>query len=148
MQHTTKPTHILVAEDNPGDIRLIRLALAEASNWLTTISVARDGEQAIKMLEFHQESGMASPPDLVILDFNLPKRSGTYVLKTIRNSERLNKMPVIVLSSSPEYFLKEKLKDAQLEATCYFTKPPDFDEFIRLGEQIHHCYEVRRRASG
>jgi len=146
MQHATKTTHILLAEDNPGDIRLIRLALAETEDWPTTISVARDGEQAIKMLEPEQDGSVATPPDLVILDFNLPKRSGTYVLKTIRKSERLKKMAVIVLSSSPEYFLKEKLKDAQLEATCYFTKPPDFDEFVRLGAQIRRCYESRQRA--
>jgi len=142
MEHPAKATHILVAEDNPGDVRLIRLALSETRNWPVTISVARDGEQAIDMLE----SLGSKSPDLVILDFNLPKRSGTYVLRIIRKTERLSKLPVIVLSSSPEYFLREKLKDAQLGATCYFTKPFDFDEFVRLGEQIRHCYEARRDA--
>jgi DNA-binding response OmpR family regulator len=103
----------------------------------------RDGEQAIDMLE----SNIADFPDLVILDFNLPKRSGTYVLRTIRTSDRLSKVPVIVLSSSPEYFLREKMKDAQVNATCYFTKPFDFDEFVRLGEQFRHCYESRCAAT-
>ena len=140
-----KTTHILVAEDNPGDVRLIRLALSETSNWRVSVSVARDGEQAIGMLE----SAAPECPDLVILDFNLPKRSGTYVLKTMRKNEpnKLKRVPVIVLSSSPEYFLREKLQEAQMEATCYFTKPFDFDEFVRLGEQFRHCYESRRAAS-
>jgi CheY-like chemotaxis protein len=143
MQPPKKPTHILVAEDNPGDIRLIRLALSETSNWPTTISVVRDGQQAIDMLE----SSAAESLDLVILDFNLPKRSGTYVLRKIRSTERWKKTPVIVLSSSPEYFLRERLQDAHGQATCYFTKPFDFDEFVRLGEQFRHCYESRRAAT-
>jgi DNA-binding response OmpR family regulator len=138
----TKPTHILVAEDNPGDIRLIRLALAETTNWPVVVSVARDGEEAINMLE--AQNNQTAPPDLVILDFNLPKRSGIFVLKSIRTSERLNKVPVIVLSSSPEYFLREKVQGAHLEATCYFTKPFDFEEFVQLGERFRHCYESRR----
>lgn len=138
-----KTTHILVAEDNPGDVRLIRLALSETSNWPVTISVARDGEQAVDMLE----AGELDCPDLVILDFNLPKRSGTYVLKRMRKSERLKSIPVIVLSSSPEYFLREKLHEAEMDATFYFTKPFDFDEFVRLGEQFRHCYDSRRAAS-
>ena len=73
MEHE-KTTHILVAEDNPGDVRLIRLALSETSNWPVTISVARDGEEAIEMLEAAELDG----PDLVILDFNpqeIPKLS-------------------------------------------------------------------------
>lgn len=138
-----KTTHILVAEDNPGDVRLIRLALAETSNWPVSVSVARDGEQALDMLE----AAVPDCLDLVILDFNLPKRSGTYVLKTMRKSERLKSVPVIVLSSSPEYFLREKLQEAQMDATCYFTKPFDFEEFVRLGERFRLCYESRRAAS-
>jgi CheY-like chemotaxis protein len=145
MEHAERPTHILVAEDNPGDVRLIRMALNETNNWPITVSVARDGEEAISMLD--QEGDPLAPPDLVILDYNLPKRSGTYVLRTIRKNEHLKKIQVIVLSSSPEYFLKEKLRDAQLEATCYFTKPPDFDDFVRLGEQIRRCYEARQLVS-
>jgi CheY-like chemotaxis protein len=137
----TKPTHILVAEDNPGDIRLICLALSEIPDWPTTISVARDGEQAISML------GTAEP-DLVILDFNLPKRSGTYVLSSIRKSAHLKTVPVIVFSSSPEYFLREKLRDTPADATFYFTKPTDFEEFIGLGEQFRRCYESHCGASG
>ncbi|HTB10703.1 MAG TPA: response regulator [Bryobacteraceae bacterium] len=143
MSPPLQPIRVLIAEDNPGDLRLIRLALSETNNWPTTVSVARDGEQAIDMLE----SNIADFPDLVILDFNLPKRSGTYVLRTIRTSDRLSKVPVIVLSSSPEYFLREKMKDAQVNATCYFTKPFDFDEFVRLGEQFRHCYESRCAAT-
>jgi two-component system response regulator len=142
MEHE-KTTHILVAEDNPGDVRLIRLALSETSNWPVTVSVARDGEQALEMLE----AAEFDCPDLVILDFNLPKKSGTYVLKTMRSSERLKSVPVIVLSSSPEYFLREKLQEAQTEATYYFTKPFDFDAFVRLGERFRHCYESCRAAS-
>src|SRR5205807_9890203 len=92
-------------------------------------------------------SGAECAHDLVILDFNLAKRSGAEVLKSIRGNQRLQTLPVVILSSSPEYFLREKMQDAQVEADCYLTKPPDFDEFVRLGEQIRHCYESGRAAS-
>ncbi len=130
-----KPTKILVVEDNPGDVRLIRLALMEARNWQTDVSLARDGEQAIAM---SQQEDL----DLVILDYNLPKRSGIDVLRSIRANGRVSKLPVIVLSSSPGYFLRGKLQDACLEAAGYLTKPADFEEFLQLGEQIHTCYRA------
>jgi CheY-like chemotaxis protein len=155
----SETTHILIAEDNPGDVRLIRLALEETKDWTTTITVAGDGAQAIALLEasaakMSESSGPdlgktePSRPDLVILDFNLPKRSGTDVLRAIRQSERLKRMPVVVLSSSPEYFLRERMKDAEVEANCYMTKPPDFDEFLQLGERIRGCYRAGLRSAG
>lgn len=143
MKSAIEPTRILVAEDNPGDVRLIRLALSETDNWPVAVSVARDGEEAISMLE----SADRESPDLVILDFNLPKRSGIFVLKTIRKNERLKETAVVVLSSSPEYFLREKFEDAKLNATCYLTKPSDFEKFVELGEHIRHCYESHHRAA-
>ena len=75
----TETTHILIAEDNPGDVRLIKMALAETADWNVELAVARDGAQAIAMLEASVAEGdqSARRPDLVILDFNLPKRSGT-----------------------------------------------------------------------
>jgi CheY-like chemotaxis protein len=144
---TQETTHILIAEDNPGDVRLIRLALEETKNWPTHVSVARDGEQAIAMLEARAgQAGSGHTPglDLIILDYNLPKRSGAEVLKMIRRTEPLQTIPVVVLSSSPEYFLREKMQGANVEATCYITKPPDFDEFLQLGDQIRRCYETGR----
>jgi CheY-like chemotaxis protein len=140
MQTAIKTTRILVAEDNPGDVRLIRLALSETSDWPVSVTLARDGEEAISILE----STETESPDLLILDFNLPKRSGIYVLKMIRKSERLKHLAVIVLSSSPEYFLREKFEDAKLNPTCYFTKPFDFEKFVELGQNIRRCYESRR----
>jgi CheY-like chemotaxis protein len=153
----TETTHILIAEDNPGDVRLIRLALMEAKDWNTTFTVVGDGAQAIALLKASDVQPGGSPisaperpvrrPDLVILDFNLPKYSGAEVLKTIRHSEFLCKVPVVVLSSSPEYFLREKMKDAKVEATCYMTKPSDFDEFVLIGEHIRQCYRAGLRAN-
>jgi CheY-like chemotaxis protein len=142
--HRTGATHILIAEDNPGDVRLIRLALEETPDWNVTVSVARDGAQAIELLESSlvDAGDPHKRPDLVILDFNLPKRSGTEVLKTIRHSQGLCRLPVVVLSSSPEYFLREKMRDAKVEANCYLTKPSDFDEFVRIGGHIRECYRA------
>jgi len=145
---TTESTHILIVEDNPGDLRLIRLALSETPGWPVTVSVARDGEEAISLLESRTPEPDPRRLDLVILDFNLPKRSGTEVLRTIRQSDRLFRLPVVVLSSSPEHFLRAKIQDAQLEANCYLTKPPDLDEFLQLGPHIRECYETGRHCTG
>ena len=130
-------------EDNPVDVRLIRFALREEKSWQTETTVANDGEKAIDYL-LHQH-GTQGDFDLVILDLNLPKRDGTEVLQVIRSREELSSLPVIVLSSSPEDVSKAKVRNANVEANCYFTKPVGAKEFLDLGQRLWSCY--RRAAS-
>ena len=131
------PTRVLLVEDNPVDVRLIRFALREEKLWETETMVANDGERAIDFLLQNGNSNV----DLVILDLNLPKRDGTEVLQVIRSTHELSKLPVIVLSSSPEDVIKAKVRNANVEANCYFTKPVGAKEFLDLGQRLWTCYK-------
>ena len=135
-----RPVKILVVEDNPADARMIDYALREESTWQTEMVVAEDGDQAIQYLTQQNSFGQTTKPDLVILDLNLPKRDGTEVLQIIRTTEGLERLPVIILSSSPEDVSEHVVQRANLEADCYLTKPADAMAFLALGTVLMHWY--------
>ena len=115
---------ILIVEDNPGDVRLIKEAL-QTSSIKPILYFARDGVEATHFLETSKRDGC---PHLIVLDLNLPKKSGFEVLQFIKRDEMLKRLPVIVLSSSQNP--KDIAKAYDLHANCYLTKPANFDAFI------------------
>jgi len=125
----TKRKHILLVEDNEGDIVLIKDAFDDAKI-LITISVVRDGQQALDFLYKRNEFKQAASPDLVVLDVNLPKINGHEVLKTIKNDPLLCLIPIVMLttSSSPS----DINNSYRNHANCYITKPVDVDDFIKV----------------
>jgi CheY-like chemotaxis protein len=129
-------TRILVIEDSPTDVRLLRLALESVRDWPTELTVAVDGEEAINYLLRPENS----KPDLAILDLNLPKRDGLEVLQVIRITDYLYGLPVIVLSASTEDVIRAKMQDANLEAECYLTKPTGLDGFLAIGPMLQEFY--------
>jgi two-component system, chemotaxis family, response regulator Rcp1 len=92
-------TEILLVEDCPGDVRLMQEALQE-SQQLTHLSVVRDGEEAMAFLRQKGDHCNAVRPDLILLDLNLPKKSGFEVLAEFRQDALLEDVPVIVMTSS------------------------------------------------
>jgi two-component system, chemotaxis family, response regulator Rcp1 len=136
-------TRVLVVEDNPVDVRLLRYALEKQREWPTEMTVAEDGEKAIHLLE--QSVSRATRPDFVILDLNLPKRDGTEVLRWIRSTEGLRSLRVAVVSSSPVDVSRDKMSGAKVEADCYFVKPMDVESFIGLAKQLHSWFEQGMR---
>ncbi len=135
----TAPDRLLVVEDNPVDVRLLRYALSHCRDWKVEIIVAEDGEKAISLLN---ELVGDDKPQFVILDLNLPKRDGAEVLHSIRNSPALQGLPVAVLSSSPTDVVKGRMAKANVRADCYFTKPMNVEELIAIVEQMHRCFEA------
>jgi CheY-like chemotaxis protein len=133
-------TCVLIVEDNPVDVYMVRCALQEELDWTTETTVADDGEKAIELLLEHSSRPIRAWPDLVILDLNLPKRDGVEVLQFIRTTNGLRSLPVVVLSSSPMDVIKSKFNNVNVKANCYMTKPPDLDEFLALGKRFHSCY--------
>ena len=125
----SKYCSVLLVEDNPPDASLIRKALEEhgVEGELTVIN---DGERAIQFIQgVNGEESKA--PDLVILDLNLPKKSGMEVLFSIRNSDHCREIPVLVLTSSDA---RQDRADAErLGASRYICKPMRLDEFLSLG---------------
>jgi chemotaxis family two-component system response regulator Rcp1 len=118
----SRQMRVLIVEDNPGDLDLVREVLSTASV-PHAISVAVDGVDALDQLRTGEQL-----PDLMILDLNLPKKDGRELLRDIKGDPRLQHIPVVVFSSSEA---KSDLADAyRLRANCFVTKPPDLDDFI------------------
>jgi len=99
MEGHSKAAEILLIEDNPGDVELIREAL-QSGRVLNHISLAVDGEDAMAFLNHENSYASAPRPDLILLDLNLPKKNGFEVLNEIREHPRLSRIPVIILTSS------------------------------------------------
>ena len=111
---------ILLVEDNEGDILLTTEALVE-SGLSNTIHVVKDGFEALRYLEKKGEYQNAISPELILLDINLPKLNGHEVLKSIKSSEELKHLPVIMLSTSTSK--EDILTSYKLYANCYIPKP-------------------------
>ena len=99
MKMSTKPLEILLVEDNKGDIGLITEFLSDAKV-ITNIHIAEDGEEAIHFLCDKDQFLGSSLPDIIILDWNLPKKDGSEVLKEIKENSNLKNIPVIILTTS------------------------------------------------
>lgn len=123
------PIHILLIEDNEGDILLTTEAFEDAKI-LNSISIARDGYEAIQFLEKKGSYSQAQSPDLILLDVNLPKKNGHEVLQYIKSSDHLKHIPVIMLTTSVSE--KDITKSYQNHANCYITKPVEVDNFLNV----------------
>jgi len=127
---------ILLVEDNPDDA-ILAVRAFKKHDLVTDIVVARDGVEALEYLhgkgEF-KERDCSEQPNIVILDLNLPRLSGIEVLKEIRNDERTNLLPVIMLTSSIDE--DDVLNCYQSGANSYIHKPIDFDKFSDLSLQL------------
>jgi len=136
---------LLVAEDNPADVYLIREALS-AERLDFTLDVVDDGEKAVHYAEVAGTTGFDPCPDLVLLDLHLPKRSGGDFLRTLRSNPGCRETPVIVLTSSESP--ADRLLATELGVTEYFKKPTDFMEFMKLGPIVRQLWTARREAAG
>ena len=118
--------HILIIEDNPGDVRLMREALREL--WPpVVIHVAADGAEALQFLE---KAGRLRErlPHLIFLDFNLPKSDSRQLLRQVKEHEQWKLIPVAVLTTSDA---ERDVREAyELHANCYLRKPVDLDGFF------------------
>jgi chemotaxis family two-component system response regulator Rcp1 len=118
---------ILLVEDNPGDVRLMREALA-TNGMSGTLHVVEDGEQALSYLKGREPFKNAPRPDIIFLDLNLPRRDGREVLAEIKANEALRRIPVIVLTTSESD--SDIQRAYELYANCYVKKPADLDEYL------------------
>jgi chemotaxis family two-component system response regulator Rcp1 len=124
---------ILLIEDNPADVFLVEEAI-KAEDLSYCLTHAADGERAILLLRQLEDDESLPCPALVLLDLNLPRKSGDEVLERLRASERCKNIPVIVLTSSDSASDREKAQ--RLGANAYFRKPSDLDEFLKLGAVV------------
>lgn len=120
--------HILLVEDNEGDILLTKEALNQG-NIVETISVVKDGKEAIKYLEKKAPYTESVTPDLIILDINLPKMNGHEVLKNIKANDNFKQIPVVMFTTSSAE--KDILESYKNYANCFITKPDEVDDFLK-----------------
>jgi CheY-like chemotaxis protein len=123
--------HILVVDDNEGDILLTREALDDAQ-FINKVSIANDGVEALRFLK--KQVGGSGMPDLILLDINLPKMDGTELLGIIKADPDLRRIPVIMLTTSSAE--KDILASYDNYANCYITKPVDLDRFMDVVRTI------------
>ncbi|QLG26517.1 response regulator [Halorarum halophilum] len=121
------PAEILLVEDNPGDIRLTQEAFEEGEI-RNTLRVVTDGVAAMDFLYQRGDHADAPRPDLVLLDLNLPQKSGHEVLSEIKDDPELMRIPVIILTGSE--VAEDIVRSYDHTANAYLTKPVDPDEFI------------------
>jgi CheY-like chemotaxis protein len=126
---TEEKLMVLLAEDNPGDVFLIRRAL-DGQPLLYELILAKDGEEAINYLE--QAATGARKIDLLLLDLNLPRHDGAEVLAYLRSHSSLANVPVVLLTSSDSPQDRERC--LSLGASRYFQKPSNLTAFMEIGQ--------------
>ncbi len=125
----TRPVHVLLVEDNPGDVRLMREALRNGDA-AKKLDAVEDGEEALAYIRRQHPYSAAPKPDLIFLDLNLPKKDGREVLLEIKQDESLRRIPVVVLTTSEAERDIHRVYD--LHANCYVKKPTDLDEYMEV----------------
>jgi hypothetical protein len=137
MSMKNKNHPILLVEDNPVDVDLTLRAFKK-QKLTNPIIVARDGEEAINMIDKWEEG--TTIPVVILLDLKLPKFNGLEVLESIKTHPVFRTIPVVVLTSSAE---DSDIKTAyNLGANSYIIKPVEFDKFIKVAAQIELYWTV------
>jgi CheY-like chemotaxis protein len=132
-----RPVEVLLVEDNPGDVRLMRESLRDGKVHVR-LTVAADGEEALALLRREGPYAGAARPDLILLDLNLPRKDGREVLAEIKADPRLHRIPVVVLTSSQAE--TDIAISYDLNANCYVTKPVGLQQFMAVVRSIEEFW--------
>jgi CheY-like chemotaxis protein len=128
-----RPTEILLVEDNLDDARVTIQALKH-ENVNCRVSLIRDGEEALSFLRQEGVFAQAPEPDVILLDMELPKKDGRQVLAEIRGDQRLQSIPVLVLTASAVH--RAVLQAQNLRIDGFMTKPVSLDQFIQAVKSL------------
>ena len=128
-----RPIRILMVEDNADDVFLTREALRETKMHVL-LNIVEDGAKALDFLRQTGSYQHVQRPDLILLDWNLPKKNGSEVLTEIKADPDLALIPVVILTTSEAE--QDIVKAYSLHANCFITKPVDLEQFIRVVNAI------------
>lgn len=140
-----QPFEILIAEDNPADVVLVREALA-TNNVDCVLHVLTDGEKALARIDNLDNDPNKPPVDLLILDMHLPKHDGEAILKRLRSTRHYARTPVIVMTSLASRWIEDNA--AKDGALVYCSKPSTLDELVKLGAVVRNMLEQHGRGAG
>ena len=140
----TKRFEILLAEDSLEDAELVRLALKE-HGVECVLRVFRDGEEATTFLRGLDADPKGPALSLLIVDMNLPKRSGEEIVKCLRSTENYAQTPVIVMSGLIACGTEEKA--TRHAAMVYFQQPSTLDGFMQLGSIVRNVLQKQARGA-
>ena len=133
MNTDLKVAEILLVEEDPGDVLITKEALA-LSRIVNNLHHVSDGDEALAFLHREGEHAEAVRPDLVLLDLNLPRKSGREVLCEVKEDTALRTIPVVILTTSQAE--EDILKAYNCNANCYISKPVDLDQLIKVVRSI------------
>jgi chemotaxis family two-component system response regulator Rcp1 len=134
-----KPVGILLVEDNPADVVLLKEGLA-VTGWSCRVHVAVDGEEALRFLGIPASPAKGARPDLILLDYNIPRKNGLEVMSEIRADLPSSTIPVIVLSGAREE--SRLTAELGLKAGHYMVKPNTFREYVDMVRTIETIYRA------
>ncbi len=133
----SKAIEILLIEDSPTDAMMTQEAFAD-SKIHNVLHLVENGVEAMAFLRREGGYAAAPRPDLILLDWKLPKKSGEEVLQEIREDPALTTIPVVILSTSKAE--EDVLKSYNLHANCFITKPVEFDTFVEVVHSIREFW--------
>jgi CheY-like chemotaxis protein len=139
MDANYNPVDILLVEDNPNDIELTLRAFRKAQV-KNEIVIARDGQEALDYLEECKEGLRPRMPGLILLDLNLPKRSGHEVLSAIKTDRTLARIPVIMLTASTRE--EDVVRSYDLGVNTFISKPVEFTAFMKVVASIQDYWII------
>jgi two-component system, chemotaxis family, response regulator Rcp1 len=128
-----RPAQVLLVEDSPTDVLMTQEALGQ-TNLLSNLHVVEDGIEAVAFLRRIGSYGHVPRPDLILLDYNLPRKDGREVLAEVKADAKLKAIPVVVLTTSQAE--RDILAAYSLHANCYVTKPVNLKDFIQVIHEI------------
>jgi CheY-like chemotaxis protein len=137
MTPTLRAIDILLIEDDPGDVLIMREAF-QHNKINNTVNVTHDGQEGLDYLYRRGAHRDAARPDLILLDLNLPKYDGRQLLEKIKSDPDLHHIPIVVLTTSSAE--EDILRSYQLHANAYVTKPVDVDQFMNAVRQIDEFF--------
>ncbi len=134
---------ILIVEDEPGDLELIRMAMGETGSADQIVSVC-SGEEALEYLQVKKKSAIRDI-SFILLDINLPLMSGIDLLRDLKQDTRLKTIPVIMFTSSGE---KKDIEESYVSgANGYVVKPARFSEYVNTLRGINTFWlKINRKA--
>ena len=128
---------ILLVEDNASDVRLIEEAFRE-NGIKCNLNIINDGIDALSYLCREGRYGNAARPDIIILDLNLPGKTGIEVLSCVKGSQSLRRIPVMILTTSG--LVEDINRCYDLNANCYIVKPLEIDRFMEIVKLIKNFW--------